>query len=207
MSWLRILGVLVLASVATVALDDTSPAVTMVSSVADGEPEVGNSDLDDYVSAYGVSAEEARQEWTATDAAGELQAQLVETEADVFGGLWIEHEPTFAIVVSVLPGGEKAVQEHIDHLGLAAVARIQQGQRTLEQLRRDQASVSAVAPVEVDFAAGVDQSEGRVKVFVQTAEDASLLASLPLPESVVVIQQSLPTPAVEIYGGLSLSNG
>lgn len=206
LSWLRILAVLVLTSVAPVAIDDAAPAQATLDSLAHGEPEVGNSDLDDYVSAYGVSPDEARDQWTATDTAGELQVELVKTEADVFGGLWIEREPTFAIVVAVLPGGEKAVQERIDGLGLAAVARIQQVQRTLEQLRADQAAVSAVADgIGIDIAAGVDQSEGRVKVFVETSDDAGRLASVPLPESVVLVQRSLPTPAVEIYGGLSLS--
>lgn len=205
MSRLRVLGVLVLVSVASLAIDDASPARATLDSLADGEPEVGNSDLDDYVSAYGVSPQEARAQWTAADTAGELQVELVKTEADVFGGLWIEREPNFAIVVGVLPGGEKAVEEHIDHFGLAGVARIQQVPRTLEQLRADQAAISAVAPAGIDFAAGVDQSENRVKVFVQTADDAMLLASVPLPESVVIIQQGLPTPAVEIYGGLSLT--
>lgn len=203
--WLRIVGVLILASLAPIAVDDTSPAEATVDSLRDGEPEVGNADLDDYVSAYGVSPEEAREEWKVTDAAGELQEQLVKTEADVFGGLWIEREPTFAIVVGVMSGGEKAIQEQIDGLGLSGVARIQEVQRTLEQLRMDQAALDAVVPAGVDFAAGVDQSEGIVEVFVETAEDASLLASVPLPESVVINQRSLPTPAVEIYGGLSLT--
>lgn len=166
-----------------------------------------NADLEDYSTAYGVTPDQARLEWEATDLAGELQVVLIEAEADVFGGLWVEHEPTFAIVVRVLPGGEKAVQEQIDRLGLSEVARIDLGQRTLQQLHKDLASLDTVIPSGVDFAAGVDQSEGRVQVFVQTAEDAILLASVALPESVVVVQQGLPAPAVEIYGGLSLSNG
>lgn len=122
-----------------------------------------NADLEDYSTAYGVSPVQALLEWEATDLAGELQVALIDTEADVFGGLWIEHQP-FVIVVGVLPGGEKAVQEHIERLGLATVTRLKETEFTLAQLRSDQAALDAVAPFGVDFASGIDQSMGRVEV-------------------------------------------
>jgi hypothetical protein len=166
-----------------------------------------NADLEDYSTAYGVTPEQARLEWEATDLAGELQVVLIDAEADIFGGLWVEHEPSFAVVVAVLPGGEKAVQEHIDRLGLTAVTRLQEAKFTLAQLRSDQALLGAIAPFGVEFASGIDQSMGRVEVSVESAEDVAAFQQVPLPESVVIIQEGLPTPTAEVYGGLSLSNG
>jgi len=190
--------------VALVTHQDASLAQAIVNTPpSEGEAEVGNADLDDYVKAYGVSPEEAREHWAATDIAGELQADLIKTQGDIFGGLWIEREPTFAVVIGVVAGGEKTVRAYVDKFDLAEVTRVQQVLHTLEQLQADQAAISAAADAAgIDIAAGVDQAEGQVMVFVETAEDASVLTRLQLPGTANVVQQDLPTPAVEIYGGL-----
>jgi hypothetical protein len=204
-----VLGLLVVVGLAVAPGPSSGDAGTTSSGTPGdaAEPVTENADLEDYSTAYGVSPVQARLEWEATDLAGELQVALIDAQVDVFGGLWVEHLPSFAIVVGVLPGGEKAIREHVDRLGLATVTRIHEAKFTLAQLRRDQASLDAVAPFGVDFASGIDQSMGRVEVYVESESDVAAFENASLPESVVVIQEGLPTPTADVYGGLSLSNG
>jgi hypothetical protein len=201
---------IVLAAAALVAtLAGTGTAAVGTSPVGEGTPEPKDTlDEDDYMRAYGVeSAEEARRQWQVTDAAGELQVVLKKEYADVFGGLWVEYDPKFAIAVGVLEGHGKDVQPVIDEFGLTADARFQEVQKTLLELENDLDAVMAAAPFGVDYAYGIDQSEGRIKIFVDSGSDFQLFAATELPSSADLVQQGLPEPAVEVYGGLDLSNG
>lgn len=107
-------------------------------------------DYADYASAFGVSLEEAQRVSEAIEAAGKLQEALAEAEPDHFGGLWVEHNP-FAVLVSVVQGGEKAVQALIDENGLAADAKIVGTDLSLRELILDQVALGEVIPKGVRF--------------------------------------------------------
>lgn len=159
-----------------------------------------NADLTEYQDAYGVTAEQARAEWELTDLAGELQASLVKTTPEVFGGLWVDHEPAFEIVVNVVHGGEALVQQQIELLGLAAVTRVQETQFTYVQLLSDQALLNDIAPPGIEFASGIMPSIGGVVLSVASDEDAAAFQAVSLPESISIVVEPLGGETVAIYG-------
>jgi hypothetical protein len=162
--------------------------------------------LESYAADFGLTTAQAREEWALTEAAGKLQAALMKNQSDVFGGMWIEHEP-FGIGLSVLPGGESAVRSEMERFGLTTVTTLETAGQTLEALRRDQAALDLLIPSDIDFSSGIDQSRGVIEVTVENSSDAATVSGLGLPDSVVVTVGGLPTPAVAIYGGLSTTNG
>lgn len=172
------------------------------------EPVVeGPNDMDWYATTFRVSVAEAEERFAMMEVARQLQAELRDTEADVFGGLWIDHEPVFAVVVNVLAGKEAQIQQHIEGLGLAKVTRIATTGFTEEQLHRDQDALSTQVPFGKDYASGIDLKKGQVEIYVATAADVDTFEMADYAASVVVVQASLPTAAAEIYGGQSISNG
>lgn len=164
-------------------------------------PEVGM-----FAEAWGVSEDDASKQLAAQDDAGRLQATLLDAEGDVFGGMWIDHDPSFQIVVRALPGSEARIQPYIDQARLTAVTRIEAADYTFQQLEKDQASLNALIPARVNFASGIDISLGRVEVWVDNPADAAALATSGLPESTVVVVRGLPIPSAQpqIQGGLTL---
>lgn len=159
-----------------------------------------------FAEAWGVSVDDVRKQLAAQDAAGRLQAALLAAEGDVFGGLWIDHEPSFQIVVRALPGSEARILPYIDQEGLTDVSRIEVAQYTFEQLEKDQASLNALAPAGVNFASGISVSLGRLEVWVDNTSDAAALEASGLPNSTVVLIGGQSRPVVQIYGGLEVDN-
>jgi hypothetical protein len=147
-----------------------------------------------FAEAWGVSADDARKQLAAQDDAGRLQATLSDAAGDVFGGMWIDHDPSFQIVVRTLPGSEARIQPYIDQAGLTDVTRIEAATYTFQQLEKDQASLDALIPARVNFASGIDVSLGRVQVWVDNPSDATALGASGLPESTVVSVGALPVP-------------
>jgi len=171
------------------------------------QTESSNADLDDYSKAYGVTPEEARRQWTITDEARELQASLRSDARDVFAGMWLDYEPEFAVVVGVLPGGEESVRATVKELGLVDWVRLAPRDHSLVDLHAMQDSLSELLPASLDYSSGIDQSEGLVNVYVHEYLSDSQLASFELPNGVAISFEGPPVPAVDVYGGLSLSNG
>jgi hypothetical protein len=169
-----------------------------------GGAESGNADLENYAEAYGVPQKTAQEQWAAIDIARELQAVLRERQRNSFGGLWIDYEPQFSIVVMSVAGGEGAAQEEIDLLGLASTTRIDQSDFTLRELEHQQAGLAEVAPFGVDYSSAISIRTGRVEVYVEGQEDVDAMEDSELPPAAVVVEEELPTPAA-VYGGLSLN--
>lgn len=183
------LALLLPAMIANTVTSLADGAVATESSVPTDPPEVGM-----FAEAWGVSADDARKQLAAQDDAGRLQATLSDAAGDVFGGMWIDHDPSFQIVVRTLPGSEARIQPYIDQAGLTDVTRIEAATYTFQQLEKDQASLDALIPARVNFASGIDVSLGRVQVWVDNPSDATALGASGLPESTVVSVGALPVP-------------
>ena len=64
-----------------------------------GQPPLFKTETEMYAKRHGVTIDEARHRLKLQDVAGELDAELSIKEAETFAGLWIEHTPTFRVIV------------------------------------------------------------------------------------------------------------
>jgi hypothetical protein len=153
----------------------------------------------------GVSLEEADRRIALQGAIGELGATLETQEAAAFGGLYIEHTPTFRAVAEFTSGATEALQRHVSGTQLEGLVETQQVAYTwlelnmeLDSIRRDLGEGS--------YALDIDTRQNRVEVEVTSlsaffslhhARDFELPAS-----AVVVVVDALPTAALDLQAGL-----
>lgn len=104
--------------------------------------DAADSDAPAYAESYGVSADEAERRLAAQEDVGRLQEAMRDDPA--FGGLYIEHEPRFRVVVLFVTEPEKNLARYTrDPLYEAAQAQyslrtLEEGQRQLgEELERE----------------------------------------------------------------------
>lgn len=202
--------VLMIMANAVLALILVGPAIGGTVNAAPSEGSVVSDDqrdIESYAKVHGVCLLEGEARLATMDIARELQADLRASESKVFGGLWIDHEPKFEVVVNMLAGQESRAFPYIDKLGLADVARVVDAEYSEDDLHRDQNAIATKVPIGGSYATGIDIRANTVNVYVESEEEVARYEQAEFPPSVVVLQRSLPTPLVQIFGGLTLSNG
>lgn len=161
-----------------------------------------------YASAFGVSYEEAEARDATIELARTLQDELRASGDEAFGGVWIDHEPDFRVVVNAVSGREGQVEDEISKLGLDAVADVVSVKFTEGELYDQQQAMTNKLPMKVSYATGIDIRSGRVMLYVFSGEDKTSLEQARLGSAVDVVERSAPmTPAQTVYGGLPISNG
>ena len=68
---------------------------------------------DVYAEHYGVTEEEALQRFDIADAFSGMEAILEANEPDTYGGLWIQHEPSFCVAIAFTRDGEEAIKKYV----------------------------------------------------------------------------------------------
>ncbi len=151
-------------------------------------------DAQEYARLFGVSEEEALQRMQYQDGIGELGSALETNEADTFGGLWIEHEPAYRIVVCFTRDGEKTLRSYLEGKSFAHLVEVRQVRYTLAELQSIQAQ--ALRELEkLDFGVNVllDVKNNRVEVPVSErawfeGELSRVGAQLPAGVELVVVE-------------------
>lgn len=69
-------------------------------------------DAQEYADDFGVSLDEATRRLSLQDEVGKLGASLTSGEADTFGGLWIQHTPTFKVKVAFTSNGTESLSRY-----------------------------------------------------------------------------------------------
>ncbi len=149
-----------------------------------------NPDAATYAEDMGVSQEEADRRLAFQDTIGEIQPLLVADLADSFGGLWVEHQPEYRIVIALTQGDESIIKPYIASQAWAGEVEVVSVKYTLERLIADQeTAIAAARQIKVPVSAAVDVINNRVEVWVGNPElflDELTQNGLTLPESVVV---------------------
>lgn len=155
-------------------------------------------DAQAYAEAHDVPLNEAIWRLRTQDPIGELGAVLQEKEADVFGGLWIEHEPVYKVVVLVTREERRIERRYVRGGPLADVTEVREAEWTLEALTAAQAELTQILEA-VDSRAqtGIDVRGNCVALY--TADPGTLLtevdeAGLTLPQPVCIVDTG-PYPA------------
>jgi len=124
-------------------------------------------DAQEYARLFGVSEGQALQEMRYQDEIGDLNAALEANEADTFGGLWIEHEPDYGVVVLFTRTGGKTLRPYIKNKSFAHLVEVRAARYTLAELEAIQAQAARELG-KLDFDVGVSTSvqDNRVEMSV-----------------------------------------
>ncbi len=99
-----------------------------------GPDEALSRDAQEYAKQFGVTVEEATERLQFQDGIGELNAALQANEADTFGGLWIEHEPDYRVVVLFTRNGKRTIRPYLASEPYARLVEVRQARYTLAEL-------------------------------------------------------------------------
>ncbi len=122
---------------------------------------------------------------------GEFQSLLMADLADTYGGLWVEQQPEYRIVIALTEGDIEAIRPYLDGYEWADFVEVRPVNYSLEELRADQVMASQAADsVQMPAATAVDIVNNRVELIVDNPDlfSADLTqAGVRLPESVIVL--------------------
>ncbi|MEE9383362.1 MAG: hypothetical protein V3V08_08105, partial [Nannocystaceae bacterium] len=157
---------------------------------------------------YGLDEAEIRYHDDLIDLAGKFQAEVELLDSQSFGGLWVEKEPEFRIVIAVTRS-ERARKDAKNLFGLDEgeygelrdVLSIRQVDVSYADLVREQARCDQVA-ADDDVALNaldVDIRRNRVMVYARTSKDAEDFVAAGDRPSYVEVSTELPAPTVDTH--------
>lgn len=175
-------------------------------------PEYGEAlemDAAGYAQQFGISLEEAVWRLSSEPLISDLQARLTENEAVVFGGLWLQHEPEYRVVVQVTGDERRIFRRYVRGTALESVVEIRKVATTLAELEQTQA-VTMMLLDEAGSAANTGLNVQENCVAVYAADPAALAAKLAaagatLPDAVCVepVGPYAQAPALQVPPGLA----
>ena len=171
-------------------------------SLTDVSPELVE-DAGYYADAYGVSLSEAIRILAEqnTNAIGNLDSELKSRESATFGGLWIQNEPDYRIVVAFTRDGEKTIRPYLERSSVATTVKVCQVDKTLVELSKARAEAEEMVE-ELGFkpASGTDLPNNMVQLYLTAKEIEELeieleKAGLTLPDNVELVAAQPARPA------------
>lgn len=177
-----------------------------------------------YAAEHAVSVETAHGRFQAQELAGELEADLRAREEANFAGVWIEHTPTFRVVVSLVGKGKSEVASdaaddqradaalvpYLRDSSLRPFVEVRRAKVSLARLETAQELAMAVSrDLGIDVSSGINLAANRVEIYVlDKARFIRALASAgtSLPDDVVIEEvKEVFQQEAAIYGGLPLT--
>ena len=161
-----------------------------------------------YAEMYHLDLDEAIRRLELQRAVGDLDGLLSHEEQGTYGGLFIEHQPEFRVVVQFAdPHGEERLKPRIADGPLAGKVTVRQVARSLDELEAQQAAARHLAgQVEIPVDSDINVHDNRVEVYAVDADGfgSRLAASaLQLPDSVTVV----PVDQLAILDQVTLTGG
>lgn len=139
----------------------------------------------------GITPEEALRRLQLQDAVGRLDASLTAEHPDTFGGLWIQHEPVYRVVVAFTRDGEATVRPYVAGTPLEAEIEVRAAEATLQELQAAQAAARRqLDALGLPFDSGLNVPANQVELYVTDRslfEQRTVEAGLTLPDHVVVV--------------------
>ena len=147
-----------------------------------------------YAEQYGVDLGEAVTRLMLQEPAGKLGAALREHEVDTFAGLWIQHEPEFAIIAVFTRDGQETVRQYIQDGPLEELVEVRRAEATLRELMKAQAEAhEMVSQAGFQVASGINVFENQVELYADNPAqlgDALKEKGITLPDHVLIIGYS-----------------
>ena len=149
-----------------------------------------------YAAQHDVELSEAITRLLLQDSVGELDADLLSNESDTFGGLWIQHEPEYRVVVAFTRDGERRIAKYSRDESLADIIEVRTVEATYRELMQSQREAGwIVAELGFRSVSDINLFENRVEVYTPDRvkiEDALRKSEKTLPEHVHIVERKLP---------------
>ena len=176
---------------ATQAADDVELGTPVSSgdAVASPNPEDPlTRDTASMAESLGLSYEEAARRLEFQRTIGDIQPALEKDLPDIYGGLWIEHQPEYHIVIALTAGDISTIQPIIEDKPWADFVEVRQVTYSLSRLTEDQETAArAGAQINTPVTTAIDVTRNRVDLLVGNPDlfRADLAdAGIQLPESI-----------------------
>lgn len=167
-------------------------------------------DAEQYAQRFGVSLEDAFFRLDLQESVGKLRATLIEKEAATFGGIFIQHEPEYHVIVQFTESAAETLSAYLSENTLVDVAYIFEARavsHTLSMLEEHQQFLANVlANLDIHHASHLNEKENQITIEVldlNELENALANIDFVLSDFVEVKQvESLGNREVNIYGGM-----
>ena len=199
-----------------VLLGSLSVLIVSFASLLGASPAAGQDDpllqdAENYAATYEVEIDEALLRLRLQPAIGRLNADLTESEAATFAGLWVQHEPSYRIIIQFTGRGssrlEKLLQSE-EYQDLYPFVEVRSARRSLRSLAAVQAASHRAARAQgVPMESSIKVQENRVELFttkpdhlavaLRATDKARAAAGAPplLDDAVIVEVERLSEPA------------
>ncbi len=168
-----------------------------------------------YAKHYGVSIDEALLRLDLQEAFPDLEPQLEDNEEATFGGLWIQHEPEYKIVVAFTHNGENMITKYSDYIPANVAPYIEV--RTVEMsvvdlLAEQNALLSSLNKVGISADSRIDVKNNCVSADIVRGDESKFRlmehsGKIEIPEKLKInFVDGLAKPTTNIYGGLTLDD-
>jgi hypothetical protein len=170
-------------------------------------------DAEQLAKDMGLSVEEVEYRFGVQWAAGDLEEKLTEAAPAVFGGLWIEHFPSFGVRVGLTDGRDEVVAPFVAGTGLESVTSVVPVDHSLLELTTwAERILQSRDDLGRKFDLGIERATNSVIIRASSVANAADLEAkiervLPVKSRGAIRFETggLSEPNINIYGGLALS--
>ena len=149
-----------------------------------------------YAARHDVGLSEALTRLLMQDSVGDMDADLLSNESGTFGGLWIQHEPEYRIVVAFTEDGERTIAKYVKDETLMDLIEVRTVEATYRELMRSEREAGwIVAELGFRSVSDINLFDNRVEVYTpdrSRLEEALRKNEKTLPPHVHIIEQKLP---------------
>lgn len=168
-----------------------------------------------YAEHFKVTVDEALNRLHLQNVFPDLEPEITKNEMDTFGGLWIQHEPEFKVIVAFTQNGEKTITKYSDYIPeeIAPYIETKAVEKSLAELLDEQKRlVQAAKAQDIITDSWVDLGNNRIVISIKTSDknayDQAVNATKILQPKRLKINlvEELIHPTTDIYGGLTLDD-
>ena len=149
-----------------------------------------------YAAQHDVELPEAITRLLLQESVGELDADLLSNESGTFGGIWIQNEPEYRVVVAFTKDGEETVAKYIKDEALMSLIEVRTVEATYQDLMQSLREASwMVAELGFRSVSDINLFENRVEVYTPDRarmEEALRKNGKTLPAHVHIVERKLP---------------
>ncbi len=166
-----------------------------------------------YAEHFGVTVDEALQRLQLQNAFPDLEPEITKSEPETFGGLWLQHEPEFKVIVAFTRNGENTITKYSDYIPeeIAPYIEVRTVEKSLVELLNDQEKLAQSAEAQgIKVESWLNIGDNRVEINIRTSDKnaydiAVSEGKIVQPDKLNInLVESLTQPETDIYGGLNL---